>query len=433
MRKIISASLAAVIILLSLFSLAGCGDGDYPVTVANLTIKSRPMAITVLDPGVADIISYIGYDTTMVCRSDEVDQKYMQVVPSVGSEQEPNISSIVSHGTEIVFASDRLSDETKAELEKNNIKVVRVTLAQDAKQLETNYRTLGKILGGATTGDNKGASSYSKLIDSMGEMKAKVSGSEVLNTACYLYLDENNRLCHTISGTYGDMLLGYTGAVNVAVNIDDNLVDTNTLKVANPNYIFYADDSTLKAVTSDGVLSKLAAIKGKKYLQVSNAEMTRQGFTALETIEKMINFMHPELAKTPAETTAPAATQAGTQSTTQAATQATNATAATQAATQTATQPSTGAAEAKSVADDYKIKLDGLSLKYEDDNDNVKAMQQRLFDLGYVDDKENITGYYGDISKAAVTEFQKKNGIKESGTADNETLTKLFSSDAVKK
>ena len=59
-------------------------------------------------------------------------------------------------------------------------------------------------------------------------------------------------------------------------------------------------------------------------------------------------------------------------------------------------------------------------------------MQQRLFDLGYVSDKENITGYYGEISKKAVTEFQKKNGIKETGTADNATLVKLFSSDAKK-
>ena len=71
-------------------------------------------------------------------------------------------------------------------------------------------------------------------------------------------------------------------------------------------------------------------------------------------------------------------------------------------------------------------------MQRQDDDDDVKAMQQRLFDLGYVSDKENITGYYGEISKAAVTAFQKKNGIKETGTADNATLVKLFSSDAKK-
>ena len=59
-------------------------------------------------------------------------------------------------------------------------------------------------------------------------------------------------------------------------------------------------------------------------------------------------------------------------------------------------------------------------------------MQQRLYDLGYVDDEENITGYYGDISKEAVENFQTKNGIKATGEADNATLVKMFDSNAVK-
>ena len=66
------------------------------------------------------------------------------------------------------------------------------------------------------------------------------------------------------------------------------------------------------------------------------------------------------------------------------------------------------------------------------EGDDVRLVQQRLYDLGYVTDKENITGYYGDVSKDAVTEFQKKNGIKGTGSADNETLVKLFSESAVK-
>jgi iron complex transport system substrate-binding protein len=87
----------------------------------------------------------------------------------------------------------------------------------------------------------------------------------------------------------------------------------------------------------------------------------------------------------------------------------------------------------KSVADDYGIKLDDkLSLKAEDDNDNVKAMQQRLYDLGYVTDKDNITGYFGEVSEEAVKAFQKNSDIKETGTADNETLTALFSENAAK-
>ena len=302
-----------------------------------------------------------------------------------------------------------------------------MSVADTPKQLETNYQTIGKILGGKVDGLAKADSSYRKLIEDMEQRKAKATAKpeSSLVTACYLYFEDGSLKMMT-SGTYGDMLLSYTGAVNVAVNLSENKVDVKTLKVANPNYIFYADEDTLKAVKGDSVLSQLAAVKGGKTLQVTQKEMTRQGFTALETLDKMVGFIHPELAQNKAT---PDSAQPTTQPTTQPATQS-----ATKPANQNATQPTTApaASAAKSLADKYKIKLDGLSLKEEDDNDNVKAMQQRLFDLGYVSDKENVTGYYGETSKAAVSAFQKKNGIKETGTADNATLVKLFSSDAKK-
>ena len=60
-------------------------------------------------------------------------------------------------------------------------------------------------------------------------------------------------------------------------------------------------------------------------------------------------------------------------------------------------------------------------------------MQQRLFDLGYIDDEENVTGYYGEVSKTAVSDFQSKNGLKDSGEADKETLAALFAENAKKK
>ena len=60
-------------------------------------------------------------------------------------------------------------------------------------------------------------------------------------------------------------------------------------------------------------------------------------------------------------------------------------------------------------------------------------MQQRLFDLGYIDDKENVTGYYGDVTKAAIEAFQKKSKLDENGDEANaKTLEALFMSNAPK-
>lgn len=403
-NKIISVALVLMLALSSVLVFSGCGDGEYPVEVANIKISSEPKNIVVLDASTADIIECIGYEVKMVGRSDEVNQKSLSAAPSVGSAQSPDINKIIDTGADLVFVNDSLSEESRAKLDENKISVVNIAVAGSQKQLETTYTTVGRILGGNTVGAAKGEEAYSKLISQMEDIKSKVTAADnnaALNTVCYMY-SVNGKLRLTTSGTYGDMLLGYTGCVNVAVNIDENKVEVNTLKVANPNYLFYSDEQTLQAIKDDSVLSGLSAIKDGKTLMISADEMNRQGLSAINTLNKMVGFIHPELAVKDSDNES----------------------------------SDTSATEAvvKSVADDYKIKLDDdLSLAPDDENDNVKAMQQRLFDLGYIDDKENVTGYYGEVSKTAVSDFQSKNGLKDSGEADKETLAALFAENAKKK
>lgn len=403
-NKIISVALVLMLALSSVLVFSGCGDGEYPVEVANIKISSEPKNIVVLDASTADIIECIGYEVKMVGRSDEVNQKSLSAAPSVGSAQSPDINKIIDTGADLVFVNDSLCDESRAKLDENKINVVNIAVAGSQKQLETTYTTVGRILGGNTVGAAKGEEAYSKLISQMEDIKSKVTAADnnaALNTVCYMY-SVNGKLRLTTSGTYGDMLLGYTGCVNVAVNIDENKVEVNTLKVANPNYLFYSDEQTLQAIKDDSVLSGLSAIKDGKTLMISADEMNRQGLSAINTLNKMVGFIHPELAVKDSDNEDSDAS-------------------ATEAAV-------------KSVADDYKIKLDDdLSLAPEDENDNVKAMQQRLFDLGYVEDEENVTGYYGEVSKKAVSDFQKNSDLKETGEADNETLVAMFSENAKKK
>ena len=236
-----------------------------------------------------------------------------------------------------------------------------------------------------------------------------------------MYVD-NGTLRVMNNGTYVDMLIGYTGAVNVAVNADQGDVDINTLKLANPNYIFYADKQTYDVFVNDNILSQLTAVQTSRTFLLPEKDVTRQGLTALKTLEKMIGYMHPELAKTTepaAQPSEPAANEAATPAANEAA----------PAATEAATQ----AAQPKSEAEKYDIAInDELSLKKDDNNANVKAMQQRLFDLGYITDSENVTGYYGDVSVKAVETFQKNSKLEETGTADNKTLVALFLDNAPK-
>ena len=436
MKKIISFLLAAAVAVTSAAALAGCAGTEYPVEIANIQINKEPENIVVLDANAADIIAYMGYDGKIVGRSDQVDQQDLGAAPSVGASTNPDVKKIKDSDATVVFASDAIKESTVKSLEEDGIKVVQISFADTPKQLLTNYKTLGKILGGKTVGEKKGEDAYKHLIEELEHIQSTIPADPNTNaqpdTICYLYYEGNNLKIMT-KNTYGEMLLEYTNCVNVAGQINDDSVDVQVLKNAQPKYIFYSDANALKAIKTDSVMSKLPAIKAGNVLQITDSEMKRQGGTAVQTVKRMVDFVYKGKASTPEQpvtsanqkaTEAQQATKAENQQATQPATKA--------AAAQQATQPATKAAANTSVAAQYKINLTGLSLKKEQKNGNVKIMQKRLYDLGYIDDAENVTGYYGEVSEKAVKVFQQTNGISATGTADNATLVKLFEKTAKK-
>ncbi len=67
--------------------------------------------------------------------------------------------------------------------------------------------------------------------------------------------------------------------------------------------------------------------------------------------------------------------------------------------------------------------------KGDSDPEVIPAVQQRLMDLGYMDDDEP-TEYFGNITLEAITFFQKRSGLEANGVIDEETYAALFSEDA---
>lgn len=61
--------------------------------------------------------------------------------------------------------------------------------------------------------------------------------------------------------------------------------------------------------------------------------------------------------------------------------------------------------------------------------EEITSLQQALIHLGYMGGKP--TGYYGTRTVEAVTEFQRRNALPETGVADEDTLFLLFSDTAV--
>lgn len=73
------------------------------------------------------------------------------------------------------------------------------------------------------------------------------------------------------------------------------------------------------------------------------------------------------------------------------------------------------------------VKLDETrNYKSGDEDEGVKALQKRLCQLGYLEQKY-VTGYYGAITVSAVKKFQKSNQISQTGTVSTLTIAALNS------
>jgi peptidoglycan hydrolase-like protein with peptidoglycan-binding domain len=80
----------------------------------------------------------------------------------------------------------------------------------------------------------------------------------------------------------------------------------------------------------------------------------------------------------------------------------------------------------------YSSTAKSLVLNVGSRGEAVTALQARLRDLGYTT-PDNVSGYYGAITKSAVTAFQSANGLYADGIAGPATRVKLFSDNAVRK
>ncbi len=62
--------------------------------------------------------------------------------------------------------------------------------------------------------------------------------------------------------------------------------------------------------------------------------------------------------------------------------------------------------------------------------EDIKDVQERLYQMGYIVEKSNITGYCGEITRDAVMQFQKTNNIGADGKVGLTTLEALYNPDA---
>lgn len=411
MIKRLSALAIAVVLLLLIT--VGCnndsesGNGnEYPVTVGSVTFKNSPNGVVVLCDSTADIILASSLEAKLTGRSEECTQEELSVLPVVGSKSSPDVNKIVELGAELVFADSTISKEAVQQLESKDVTVLTLEPAKTTAELEDLYVSICSVLAGETTGGERGKTAINNVLSTFDDLLATLkSDSETIFSVCYIVDEDFNAIT---SESFGNQLIKYTNSRNVAESAETSFIDN--IKLANPQYIFCANGLKDKIV-SDERFSSTSAVKDENVYEMDYTYMTRQGTTMIDSVLYMAKIMYPHLATNDSSSTASSETSSDSSS-------------------------ASSDSQASSVVSSNSSTIpSNMTLKYGDENEYVKILQQRLDELGYM--YYEPTGYYGASTQQAVSDFQFYNydsltdGV--TGISDPETIALLFSSKALKR
>lgn len=388
-------------LLLTLSAFAGCsqiGDivsgvaatGEFPVTIGDVTISSRPQKVVVLSPSLADVVLALGYETRLAAGDESCTQNSLRSLTKIDGNDP---QAVLNVSPDLVLA-DSVSAEMADALEEANVTLLTVAPATDREDFERLYSQVSSALAGGTNGYNAGIDMAQSIFTTLDDIN-RIVPKEKVTTVCYLY-DLENR------GVTGDMLastiMSYAGVTNVLKSQTGGVYDDfSSLRVSNPDVIFCAP-GLKDSILSDGRFSDFQAVQRGKVFELDTSLMEWQGRTVINAAYEISAACFPELLEESSQEPDP---------------------------TDKIESQVTSILESSAVAEDdtpYE------TLQQGDQNEDVLAMQKRLDELGYLD--VEYDGHYGEYTASCVREFQRVNGLEETGIADAATQRKLYAKSA---
>ena len=396
MKRRFFAMILCVLLLLSAFS--GCSSvkgivqnvaagGEFPVEVAGVTISGRPQKAVVLSPSLADVVLALGYETQLAAGSEECTQDSLRSLSKVNGNDP---QAVVALTPDLVLA-ESFSANMKEALEDAGVPALAISPATDREDFERLYAQVSQAFAGGGPGYDAGIQTAQSIFTTLDDINRIVPKEKVI-TACYLY-DLNG------SAVTGDMLgsviMSYAGVTNVFKSLSGGTYEFESLRISNPDAIF-CPPGLANQIRQDGRFEGFRAVQSGKIFEMEPSLMEWQGRTVVTTAYEISAACFPELLENSSEK---------------------------------ATDPTD---EIDSAVDSMLVSsaLEADTTHYEtlqqgDQNEDVLSMQDRLHELGYLD--VEYDGHYGEYTAGCVRDFQRVNGLEETGVADAETQRLLFS------
>ena len=392
-------------ILLIAGAFAGCGpkgditsgaaQQDYPVTVNDATVKDEPKGVAVLSPNLAEVVLALGYEMQLCGKSALCTQTDLSVLPDFTVDDPAGIQAA---GGDLVLTDTAPTEEQVKALNGAGIDVVVIPAAANREDFTRLYRQVGAAMQGGVKGYTRGEKIAEGIFSTVDDISRQIPQSDTVVSVCYLY-DAAGGVA--TGDTLEGKLIEYAGLVNAASDGVGNQMDVDTLLMVQPQYIF-CPTGLKDTLAQTDKYKDLTAVKEGRVYEMDPALMQWQGNGVISAVSFMAGTVFPSLL----EGTASLAPEGGE------------------------SQAPVGGDPDMNVGDvgSAPEKPTGDALKLGDEGDAIKNLQLRLAELGYL--FVQPTGLYGEGTQQSVMDFQYVNGLTINGVADEETVNRIFASDA---
>lgn len=393
---------AAACAVVLLCAAAGCSQignivsnvaatGEFPVEIGDVTISARPQKAVALSPSLADVVLALGYETQLAAAGEECTQESLRDLQKIDSQ---DASAVLGVGPDLVLSAEPLDDEAQSAYEGAGVPVLVVQPAVDREDYERLYSQVSSAFAGGDSGYNAGIETAQSIFTTLDDIN-RIVPKEKVTTACYLYDLESSAVTGDM---FGSTIMSYAGVTNVFKSLDGGAYEFQTLRISNPDAIFCVPG--LKSqIESDSRFQEFQAVRNGRVFEMDPSLMEWQGRTVVTAAYEISAACFPELLEENSmEVTDP---------------------------TESIDSKVSSMMESSALAADdtpYETLQEG------DQSEEVLKMQTRLDELGYLDTEYD--GHYGSYTAGCVQEFQRLNGLEETGIADAETQRKLYSKTA---
>lgn len=257
-----------------------------------------PERIISIAPSNTEILFALGLGDRVVAVTDYCDYPAeAKTKDSVGSYIKPSIEEIVALSPDLILATGVHEDKVIPALEGLGLTVVALDSDTLDEVLES-IRLVGEITGKQKEADQL-ATEMSDRIRAITEQTAGLSQAEKPRVFYVIWYDP---LMSAGSGTFQDNMIEKVGGINITGNLTGWVtVSLETVLEANPEVMIAGinhaslNDLNYQFIKTEPRLADTAARQNDRVYEVDANLVSRTGPRIIDGLEKLAEFIHPEL------------------------------------------------------------------------------------------------------------------------------------------